>query len=338
VPLPVVDDESLGVWLFGPGTGELVVVRAPPGVWLVVDGCAADRAGYAQQLLDHYGARPSLVVMTHPHADHASGLRQVIERATAGSVELWPRLGMVPAPYDGGAGDTWDAFASLTGGVAEQVVATIIARWSRHPACRWDLEVGSSERLGEAAVRVLSPTSTERDAAAAAWSRGKTHDFNRAATALLVNWAGHRVLLGSDLVEHPGAGWTKACSHDAKLSAHDVYKVAHHGSEGALGPQIAKPSRPMLRTWVCTPFASKGLPKARDDGGLDRLLALEDQVLLTGLPLAYAEQGDSTKDVRRAELRDSPEAVFTPGPPGFPDCWVHLRPSVDTQNRPSMIT
>lgn len=323
--LPDVDDEALQIWLFGPGTGELVVVRAPPGQWLVVDGCSADREGYAQRLLGHYGARPSLVVMTHPHLDHASGLREVIETATRGPRETWPRLGMVPTPDATGAGDLWDGFASLTGGLVEQVVATIVQRWTENPACRWELELGSSERLGEASVRVLSPVSAERVAAATAWMTEKAYDFNRAATALLVTWNGRRVLLGSDLVEVPGGGWTSATGQDSSLADHDVYKIAHHGSLGGLGPQSTRPRRPALRAWLCTPFARQGLPRAGDGNGLDRLLAIEDEILLTALPRAHGEQGGGVHAVSRADLQDPAKFVSTERTSGFPDCWVSVR-------------
>jgi hypothetical protein len=66
VLLPELDPENLWLFVFGPGVGELVVVRAPPGAWLVVDGCRAARVPYAEKLLDHYRATPDIVVLTHP--------------------------------------------------------------------------------------------------------------------------------------------------------------------------------------------------------------------------------------------------------------------------------
>ena len=83
MPLPAAEPDCLNLWLFGPGFGELVLVCAPPGRWLVVDGCnGGDDLGYAQRALDALGAKPSLVLLSHPHKDHADGLREVIERAT----------------------------------------------------------------------------------------------------------------------------------------------------------------------------------------------------------------------------------------------------------------
>lgn len=57
---------------------------------MVVDGCGVDGAGCAQRLLDRYGARPEMVVFSHPHLDHARGLAEVVEQATRGSEAQWP--------------------------------------------------------------------------------------------------------------------------------------------------------------------------------------------------------------------------------------------------------
>jgi glyoxylase-like metal-dependent hydrolase (beta-lactamase superfamily II) len=72
--LPSLAPDRLQVLIFGPGFGELVLVRAPPGDWLVLDGCATrDVASYALAVLDHYHHQNNVrfIAMTHPHEDHA---------------------------------------------------------------------------------------------------------------------------------------------------------------------------------------------------------------------------------------------------------------------------
>lgn len=326
--LPDVDPESLNLWVFGPGYGELVIVRAPPGQWLVVDGCGNEEDGYARRALDHYKATPALILFSHPHKDHAKGLRAVIERATGDpDTSTWPRIGMVPAPDTTGVGDPWDATAALDAGLVQQVVATIHERWRQHAPCRWELGVGTSERLGDATVRVLSPTDKERDAAREAWLANRQHNYNRAASALLITWRGRRVLLGSDLEETSGRGWTAAMSQDADLRRHDVYKIAHHGSKNAVGPHVECPSAPQLRVWIVTPFskAFKGLPRFDDGEGLARLLRIEDSIDLTGLPREHERQSGQLEDRLRTVLRDDRDQEFATSTSGFPDCWVHIR-------------
>lgn len=231
-------------------------------------------------------------------------------------------LAMVPAPDTRGVGDVWDPQAALDGGVAEQVVATILERWGRSPTCRWDLTLGSAERLGEAVVRVLSPIDTERDAAVNAWRENRRHDFNRAATALLVTWRGKRVLLGADLVEDPGRGWSNALGQDSDLQNHDVYKVAHHGAIKAIGPHVERPRTPRLRTWIATPYASKGLPRPQDGEGLQRLLAIEDFVELTALARPHEDQADRPRECTRADLGRLTEVTSAATVSTFPNCFV----------------
>lgn len=322
--LPEVDEDALTLLLFGPGYGELALVRAPPGKWLVVDGCSADSAGYGQRVLEHYDAHPSLVLFSHPHKDHANGLREVIESATNGyPPENWPKLGMVPALDDArAAGDTWDVEAGLDQGVVQQVVATIVERWRQNPKCRWKLELGTSERLGDATVQVISPTAIETTAAIEAWERNARHDWNRAATALWITWRGRSILLGADLVEEPGRGWTSATGQ-AQLHTHDVYKIAHHGARKGIGPQITRALPPKLRAWVGTPFVISGLPKCADNEAMQTLLAIKDEIHFTGLPVGHEEQALEQRAFTRAELKAKPP------PPqktteGFPDCFVSV--------------
>jgi hypothetical protein len=203
VALPVLDPDHLTVFVFGPGLGELILVRVPPDVWMVVDGCASGD-GYAQRVLDRYQARPQLVVLTHPHEDHSKGLADVIVRATPRDRKNeWPRIGMVLPPGGGGTGRSDEYIAGIT----EQVISAVEARWREFPACKWEMLVGDVERLGEATVRVLSPEAAVRATQLALWSNGERFDHNVISSALLLEWKGRRVVLGSDLVEVPRNGW-----------------------------------------------------------------------------------------------------------------------------------
>jgi glyoxylase-like metal-dependent hydrolase (beta-lactamase superfamily II) len=79
VALPALAVDELHILVFGPGTGELVAVRAPPDDWLIVDGCGVGRTKYGPALLAHYGASPRLIALTHPHRDHAVGVADVVD-------------------------------------------------------------------------------------------------------------------------------------------------------------------------------------------------------------------------------------------------------------------
>lgn len=325
MPLPPLQPDHLQIFLFGPGVGELVAVRAPPGDWLLVDGCAAGGRPYGPLLVTHYGIQPKLVVLTHPHLDHSRGMAQVIEHATQGPKKDWPKIGLLfPSPRRGTPLDDLQRY--FDAGVTEQAVATILQRWQAHRPCRWNLDTGSTETLGEATVRVLSPEDTARQDAFAAWE-GKSAEFNwnRAASALLIEWRGHSILLGSDLVENPGRGWSEALKRTPELAKHTVYKVAHHGSWDAQYRGVLKGAKGRKSVFIATPFASQNLPRFNTGEGMELLLEHASVVHMTSLPRGHGEQAGSPQQFTRAQLaKRADDLEFDPPAPGFPDCYVAL--------------
>lgn len=323
MPLPPFDPDALTAWVMGPGVGELVVVRAPPGKWLVVDGCSVQRAGAAEKLLKHYGARPDAILFSHPHLDHARGLHELIQGSTRSTDADWPRLGMLLPPQSEGAGDLWDRQRAQEAGVVEQVVATILDRWEQRPSCRWPLTEGASEPLGAAVIEVLSPSVQVVSEALMRWQNGKQFDANRLATAVLVRWESRSVLLGSDLPEKPGAAWSELLAVRPSLATNDLYKVAHHGSSNAIGPQVTSVAPTSEASWIATPFASQGLPRFDADEGVDRHLRVRPALALTALPRAHAAQrGQGGAVLSRAQLAEPAGVELDPPAPGFPDCFV----------------
>jgi hypothetical protein len=312
--------------LFGPGVGELVAIRAPPDDWLLIDGCAARKVAYGPQLVAHYGIRPKLVVLTHPHRDHSRGVAEVVERATDGVAKKdWPKLGMLfPPPRKGTPLDDLQRY--FEEGDTEQAVSTILRRWQLHPACRWRLDTGSTEPLGEATVSVLSPEAAARQQAFEAW-QGKLPEFNWnvAATALLVEWRGQVLLLGSDLVEQPGDGWTHALARTPGLARQTVYKVAHHGSLKAQHRGVLKGAKSRKSLFIATPFASENLPRFSKGEGMELLHDHASVVHLSALPRAYGEQAGAPLEFTRSHLAGRADDLeFDPPAPGFPDCYIML--------------
>lgn len=331
--LPDLRADALQLFVFGPGYGELVAIRAPPNHWLIVDGCAVGAVPYAPRLLAHYGARPSLVVLTHPHQDHYSGLQQVIDDATVGVSESgWPVFGMVALPAADARDDRiGDLVAYAAHGGAEQVVSAIVDRWERHPPSKWTLQPGSARSLGEATVTALSPTVAMRGAAQANFEASRRFDSNDLSCALSVEWQGQRLVLGSDLVERPGRGWTEGLRVQGLLATHAVLKVPHHGSVQALHePVLTRPVGAPEPTWLLSPFSRQNLPRFDLDGGLDRLLRHVPSVVASGLPRAHADQAGEPREARLDDLRpDGRHLRFDPQTPGFPDCFVVLEVAPD---------
>ena len=75
---------QLEISVFGPGTGECVLVHIGDGDWIVVDSCIDRRTqrpvalDYLASLRVDVAVRVKLVVATHWHDDHIRGLADVL--------------------------------------------------------------------------------------------------------------------------------------------------------------------------------------------------------------------------------------------------------------------
>jgi len=67
------------------GQGDAVVIRAPDGACVLVDG-GQDPQVLKKLLLEEGVCKIDLMVLSHPHADHLNGLIEVAQRSSIGSV------------------------------------------------------------------------------------------------------------------------------------------------------------------------------------------------------------------------------------------------------------
>lgn len=305
-------DRALNLWVFGPGFGELIVVHVPGSGWLTVDGCSAQRTSWPLAFFEQFNAAPTHVLMTHPHLDHAGGLLQLIDEYTQPG-EQWPRLGVLEPVAPPGAAASQETH--FHGQQADAVLTAMRTRWTSSPSCKWPLEVGTSEPVGDGWATVLSP---EPDAGGA--------DVNERATALEIRWKNAQLLLGADLIETPGLGWTRALARRPALREHHAIKVAHHGSLAAQhAPVLQRSAAQAEALTVVTPY-SKGhkLPDFAADGGVELLLRHTSRVLMTALPQSYETQNRNPRTWTRSELDALQKPVAAAEPVGpFPSCFVH---------------
>lgn len=313
-------DRALNLWVFGPGFGELVVVHVPGAGWLSIDGCTARRTSWPLAFFDRLNVAPTHILMTHPHLDHAGGLVQLIDEHTQPG-EQWPRLGVLePVPPPTAAASHELHFHSQQ---ADSVLSAMRTRWQSQPSCKWPLNVGAREPIGDGWATVLSP---EDDAGLS--------DVNERATAIEVEWNDARIVLGADLVEAPGLGWSRALSRRALLREHDALKVAHHGSLAAQhDPVLQRLTGEQESFTVLTPY-SKGykLPDFQDGGGIEVLLRHTSRVLMTALPQSYSTQNRTPRRWTRAELKNLHTPIAAAEPVAdFPCCYVHA--AFDGQGR-----
>jgi hypothetical protein len=219
-----------------------------------------------------------------------------------------------------------DIAARSTGfiaGVTRRAIAAVQSRWSESPACRWDVNAGDLELLGDATLRVLSPRAEVREQQLDLWRMRQPFDRNVISTALLLTWRGRRILLGSDLVESPGYGWSNTLVLEPELGDHDLFKVPHHGSDQALHDEVLRPrSRVPEPLRVFTPYGSSRLPRFHPGEGAHRVVSHGGKSYLTGLPRPHAEQSGRAEARTLTELRTHDTITFDPTTTGFPDCYV----------------
>jgi glyoxylase-like metal-dependent hydrolase (beta-lactamase superfamily II) len=77
------DRSLLHVFVAGPGYGEGIAVALPHSGWIVLDGCRVSTGRLPiLAILDRWRSSTEPVealLLTHPHADHAFGIRETIE-------------------------------------------------------------------------------------------------------------------------------------------------------------------------------------------------------------------------------------------------------------------
>ena len=232
----------------------------------------------------------------------------------------WPGIGVLsPSPR---GPSPLGAIAPHFGSMVEDTLAPIDDLWERAPGCRWDLRAGTSRALGDAEVKVLSPSTRAATDAYDAWRGGRDWNPNRVATAFELRWNGHRILLGSDLDEDDGHGWSDVAAARRTEAPHAVTKVPHHGSVRAVHPVWIDPRGGEPR-FIVTPFARENLPRFDDGDGVHQMLGYAEEVYLTGLPRAHASQAASQPlHERRSVLHALDKEPIDPTTPGWPDCFV----------------
>lgn len=323
----------LQLWLFGPSTGELVVLHVPPRSWLVVDGIAQGESWavrFFEQLhsdapATHIG--PTHILLSHPHTDHAGGLAELIDWSFARGYS--PRLAAIPKPRVRRINRD-DLVRSVGSGQALVALNAISRWWKERPSTRWDVVAGRDIRLRPGSFRFLSPATSVVKQAVKRAMRGGRVAWNDLATALLVRWSGSVVVLGSDLT---APQWPAALRRAPQRLQFHALKVAHHGSVGAQSPQLL--ARYSARAhFLCTPFAPEDLPRFEDHEGAHVLLEAVEHLHLTGLPQAAQAQASRPRRFTRADLAagHGSEAADD-GPRDFPSAWVKL--TVDARGRGS---
>jgi hypothetical protein len=250
---PAADETEIG--LLGPGFGECLVVHVGQGRWVIVDSCLGDdgKTPAALDYLEKLGVDPAKAVthfvVTHADNDHIGGAPVVFEACKTATLVLSQAL------------TDRDVLAWIA--TYSHVDPTSLARASTNIAALIEnvdkdrLRFGIEDRplFDEAygKLTALSPSDEKIKAfvsavaaqlpkAGAPRRRVLELSPNQASMALLLETPACIAILGADLEEKPGQGWTRIANHSiAYRNAGKalVIKVAHHGSPNAHCEAIA---------------------------------------------------------------------------------------------------
>ncbi len=194
------------------GQGDAIFIQTPEGHQVLVDGgpsplgavhAIGERMPFWDRSLD-------AVVLTHPDADHLTGLIEVLLRYQVGSVLIGPQV------KDGFPDPLWQQAIRESG--AEVVTATS----------------GQRFRLGQARADVLNPPQRP--------VLGTGADVNNAGVVLRLSYGAIDFLLLADMEQF---GEHYLANHGL-LDRAEVVKVAHHGSATSSTPRMLDHAAPQI--------------------------------------------------------------------------------------------
>ena len=208
-------DGQLHVTALDIGQGDAILVEAPSGTTMLVDG-GPDSELTLRRLganLPFWARRIDVLVVSHPHQDHVAGLVDVLDRFRIGTVIH------AAIPFENAAYERLLADAA-SGTVAVRAVVA-----------------GDTFNLdGSTTVEVLYPSRAD---AAAPLPEG---DINNGSVVLLVRHGGFSALLTGD-AEAPVEAALLARGRVPRV---DVLKVGHHGSHSSSTPAFVAAARPSV--------------------------------------------------------------------------------------------
>jgi competence protein ComEC len=205
-------DGRLHVTVLDVGQGDAILVEAPSGATMLIDG-GPDPELTLRRLganLPFFARRIDLLVLSHPHQDHVAGLVDVLDRFRIGAV-LHAGIPFENPTYD-----------RLIADAAEDVIDTALARAGQ----RFLLDPAVS-------VEILYPSDAD---ASAPLPEG---DINNGSVVMALRHGGFTALLTGD-AEAPIEGVLIGRG----LPIVDLLKVGHHGSNSSTTPGLLDAVRP----------------------------------------------------------------------------------------------
>lgn len=202
-------DNNLHIYFLNIGQGDSAYIKTPSGQDILIDGGPDDSVlaelGRVMALGDR---RIDLVVLTHPHADHLTGLISVLNRFEIG--EVWETgVGYSSATYD-----TWKNLVKEKG-ISQNFV-----------------DINSQKQFGAVNFLVLSPLSNL-----------KNQNMDNLNNASIINRLEYNKFSALFLADAEISTQTQILQ---SVKPATVVKIGHHGSQNALNEDLMRIARPAI--------------------------------------------------------------------------------------------
>ena len=205
-------DNNLKVYFLDVGQGDASYIKTPTGEDILIDG------GPDSSILNELGKvmpfsdrEINLVILSHPHTDHLTGLLDVLTRYKID--EVWE----TGVEYPSATYDSWRAAVK-----SKQIPDTIV-------------KAGDEKSFGDTKIKILSPLSPIEN---------KTLDnLNNASIVSRLDYNKFSVLYTGDAEKEVQ---TKLLANPETELFATVLKVAHHGSSNGLAQDFLNAVRPAI--------------------------------------------------------------------------------------------
>lgn len=216
---------ALRLHVLNVGHGDALLVQFPRGTWGVVDAgsqlppASLDVGGLILRYLRAWDVTElAFLCVTHPHRDHDSGIRLLLE-SELNIGEFW-RCGYLPVPGRDQIRPDWEAYMHAA------LRRRDAGRLAMPPA--W--HVSDHRNIDGVEITCLAPTPQLVEQAVRQW-----RNPNNASLVLALTWEHRTMLLGGD-AEQPA--WDTAAVQMAALALPraQIFKIPHHGSRRGVPP------------------------------------------------------------------------------------------------------
>lgn len=206
---PQAVSDQLKVYFLNVGQGDAEYIKTPSGQDILIDG-GPDNSVLNElgKVMDFGDREISLVVLSHPHADHLTGLVEVLKRYKVD--EIWES----GVAYSSATYDSWKAEIKNKK-ISDKLV-----------------QAGGSKNFGDVKVSVLYPLSLEKNR--------NVDNLNNSSVVAELQYYSFSVLFTGDLEKN-----AQQQIYD-KLHAVTVLKAAHHGSANGIDDNLLEVTRPSI--------------------------------------------------------------------------------------------